>query len=158
MEPNQYPIPLIDELRDKTTGSIWFTKLDLKNGYYLIRIKEGDEWKTAFKTELGLFEYTVMPFGLANAPATFQAMMDKVLEGLSDIEVHYLDDVLIHTKGSLEDYCKAVKRVLKRLIDNNLAINLAKCEFHVHKTTFLGFIINGKETKMHPEKLDTVRN
>ena len=131
VEPNRYPIPLMDKLRKKTAGSTWFTKLDLKNGYYLIRIKKGDEWKTTFKTKLGLFEYTVMPFGLANAPATFQAMMDKVLQGLDKTEVHYLDDMLIHTKGLLEDHCNAVEVVLCQLVDNNLAVNLAKSEFHV---------------------------
>ena len=71
VEPNRYPIPLMDKLYEKTADSTWFTKLDLKNGYYLIRIKKGDEWKTAFKTKLGLFKYIVMPFGLANTPATF---------------------------------------------------------------------------------------
>ena len=83
-------------------------------------------------------------------------MMDKVLEGLGDIEVHYLNDVRIHTKGTLEKHCEAVEKVLKCLRENNLTVNLAKSEFHVHETTFLGFIINGKETKMNPEKLDIV--
>ena len=130
----------------------------MKNGYYLIRIKEGDEWKTAFKTKLGLYEYTVMPFGLANAPASFQAMMDKVLQGLHDIEVHYLDDILIHTKGPIEKHYEAVESVLCRLIDNNLAVNLAKSEFHVHETVFLGLIINGKETKMNSVKLNIIKD
>ena len=113
VEPKWYPILLMDKLRDKTIGSNQFTKFDLKNGYYLIRIKEGDEWKTTFKTTLGLFEYTFMPFGLANAPATFQAMIDKVLEELNNIEVYYFDDVTIHTKGSLEDHCEGVQKVPK---------------------------------------------
>ena len=69
--PNKYPLPRIDELLEKTRGSKFFTKLDLKNGYYLIRIVEGEEWKTAFRTEKGLFEYTAMPFRLTNAPASF---------------------------------------------------------------------------------------
>ena len=77
----------MNELREKTQGLQWFTKLDLKNGYYLIRIKEGDEWKTAFKTKYGLYEYTVMPFGLINAPSSFQEMMDEVLQGIEE-EVH----------------------------------------------------------------------
>ena len=157
VEPNRYPIPLIDELREKTAGSSWFTRLDLKNGYYLIRIKEGDEWKTAFKMKMRLYEYTVMPFGLANTPASFQVMMDKTLQGLDNIEVHYLDDILIHTKGSEDDHSEAVERVLQRLVNNNLAVNLAKSEFHVQETTFLGFIINGFTTKMNPQKLDIIR-
>lgn len=97
-----------------------------------------------------------MPFSLAITPATFQAMMDKVLEGLSDIEVHYLDDIMIHPKGSLEDHYDAVEKVLKRLIDNNLAINLVKSEFHVKETTFLGFVINSKETQMNLNKLNII--
>ena len=106
---------------------------------------------------MGLYEYTVMPFGLANAPASFQAMMDKTLQGLDNIKVHYLDDILIHTKGSEDDHSEAVERVLQCLVDNNLAVNLAKSEFHVQETTFLGFIINGFTTKMNPQKLDIIR-
>ena len=81
--PNKYPLPLISELIDKTRGARWLTKLDLKNGYNLIRIASGDEWKTAFRTKKGLFEYTVMPFGLMNAPASFQEMMDTIF---ADVE------------------------------------------------------------------------
>ena len=75
---NMFPLPLISELVDKARGRKWFTRLDLKNGYNLIRIAEGDEWKTGFGTKEGLFEYTVMPFGLTNATASFQQMMDKI--------------------------------------------------------------------------------
>ena len=93
---NRYPLPLMNELRDRVAGAKIFTKLDLRDGYYLIRIKEGDEWKTAFRTRYGHFEYTVMPFGLANAPATFQNMMNEVLrEFLDQGVVVYIDDVLI---------------------------------------------------------------
>ena len=75
---NRYPLRLMNELRDRVGGSTIFTKLDLKSGYNLIRIKEGDEWKTAFRTRYGHFEYLVMPFGLANAPSTFQNMMNEI--------------------------------------------------------------------------------
>ena len=76
--PNKYPLPLISELLDKTRGGKWFTRLDLKNAYNLIRIAAEDEWKTAFRTKQGLFEHTVMPFGLTNAPASLQEMMDTI--------------------------------------------------------------------------------
>src|SRR5205807_1542072 len=90
--PNKYPLPLISELLDKTSGGKWFTKLDLKNGYNLIRIAAGDEWKTAFRTKQGLFEYTVMPFGLTNAPASFQEMIDTVFKHMEGC-IWYLDNI-----------------------------------------------------------------
>ena len=81
---NRFPLPLMQELPDRTNQAKIFTKIDLKNGYNLIRIKKGDEWKTAFRTRYGHFEYLVMPFGLANAPATFQAMIHDILRDLLD--------------------------------------------------------------------------
>ena len=110
--PNKYPLPRIDELLEKTRGSKFFTKLDLKNGYYLIRIAEGEEWKTAFRTDKGLFEYTVMPFGLTNAPASFQEMMDEIFDGLEGV-VWYLHDILIHGGETEEEHQKIVEQVLK---------------------------------------------
>ena len=93
---NRHPLPLMNELRDHVRGAKIFTKLDLKSGYNLIRIKEGDEWKTAFHTCYGLFEYKVMPFGLANAPATFQNMMNEIFRDMIDLGVVIdLDDILI---------------------------------------------------------------
>ena len=82
--PNRYPLPNMDELKDHVRGSNWFTKIDLKNGYHLIRIEKGDEWKTAFHCRYGLFEYTVMPFGLVNAPATFQSIINHILQDMLD--------------------------------------------------------------------------
>jgi len=101
--PNKYPLPLISELLDKTRGGKWFTRLDLKNGYNLIRIAVGDEWKTAFHTKKGLFEYTVMPFGLTNAPATFQEMMDTIFKDMEGC-IWYLDDILIYGGDSEEEH------------------------------------------------------
>ena len=95
---NRYTLPLINELRDRVRGAKIFTKLDLKSGYNLIRIKDGDEWKTAFRTLYGLFEYKVMPFGLANAPATIQNMMNEIFRDMIDLGVViYLDDILIYS-------------------------------------------------------------
>jgi hypothetical protein len=93
---NRYPLPLISELLDRLHGSVVFSKLDLKNAYHRIRIREGDEWKTAFRTRYGHFEYPVMPFGLANAPATFQSYISNALRGFVDVFcIVYLDDILV---------------------------------------------------------------
>ena len=82
--PNRYRLPNMDELKERVREAKYFHKIDLKNGYHLIRIKEGDEWKTAFHCRYGLFEYTVMPFGLSNAPATFQGMINHVFRDTLD--------------------------------------------------------------------------
>ena len=84
---NRYPLPLIDEILDRLSGAQVFTKVDVKNAYYRLRIREGDEWKTAFRTRYGLFEYLVMPFGLTNAPASFQSYINWVLRPDFDITV-----------------------------------------------------------------------
>jgi len=152
--PNRYPLPLMNKLREKTQGSQWFTKLDLKNGYYLIWIKEGDEWKTAFKTKYGLYEYTVMPFRLINAPSSFQEMMDEVLQGIEE-EVHYLDNILINTSGTEEENQASVKQVLEKLMNHDFAVNLSKSEFYVKETVFLGYVINGSEVKIDGAKIKT---
>jgi len=100
---NKYPLPLMGELKDRVVGAKIFTKLDLKDGYHLLRIREGDEWKTAFRTRYGHFEYKVMLFGLVNAPATFQAMMNIILrEFLDHGVVVYLDDILIYSETEEE--------------------------------------------------------
>ncbi|GKU13130.1 unnamed protein product [Fusarium langsethiae] len=108
-------LPLITELKDRLQGKQVFTALDLKGAYNLIRIKEGDEWKTAFRTKFGLFEYLVMPFGLTNAPATFQRMINNVLRQYLDIfVVCYLDDILIFSDNDKE-HKEYVHKVLKAL-------------------------------------------
>jgi len=120
--PNRYLLPLMQELQDRVQGAKWFTKLDLKNGFNLIRIREGDEWKTAFRTRYGLYEFQVMPFGLTNAPSTFQDMMNHVLSDILDVGVlAYIDDILIYTKTE-EEHDRLVKEVLTRLQHNGLAV------------------------------------
>src|SRR6204780_3653934 len=102
---NRYPLPLISELIDKLAGAKVFSKMDVRWGYNNIRIKEGDEWKAAFRTNLGLFEPLVMFFGLTNSPATFQTMMNDIFKGLiaRGVVVVYLDDILIFT-ATLEEH------------------------------------------------------
>ena len=138
---NKYPLPLMTELRERVAGGTVFTKLDLKDGYHLIRIRKGDEWKTAFRTRYGHYECKVMPFGLVNAPATLQAMMNTILrEFLNHGVVVYFDDILIYSK-SLEDHKALIKQVLARLERHDLAISLKKSVFHVHTVEFLAYIV-----------------
>ena len=117
--------------------------MDIQEAYYRIRIKEGEEWKTAFRTRFGLYEFLVMPFGLTNAPATFQALINNVLREYLDIfVVVYLDDVLIFTKGTRGDHTEKVRQVLKRLKEYELYLKASKCEFYKQSVKFLGHIVS----------------
>jgi hypothetical protein len=112
---NRHPLPLIGEMLDRLVGAKIFTKLDLKNTYHRIRIKKNDEWKTAFRTRYGHYEYNILLFGLANTFATFQAYMNRALEGLLDnFYIIYLDDILIYSEF-LEEHSRHVRKVLARL-------------------------------------------
>jgi len=125
--PNRYPLPLMQELQDRVRGAQWFTKMDLKNGFHLIRIREGDEWKTAFRTRYGLFEFQVMPFGLTNAPSTFQDMKTHIISDMLEVEkLAYMDDILVYADTE-EKHDETVREVLKRLQNNGLAVSPEKC-------------------------------
>jgi hypothetical protein len=150
------PLPLITELKDRLQGKQIFTALDLKGAYNLIRIKEGDEWKTAFRTKFGLFEYLVMPFGLTNAPATFQRMINNVLRQYLDIfVVCYLDDILIFSDNE-EEHKEHVHKVLQALQDANLLVEPEKSHFHVKEVDFLGHTITPGEIRMDRKKIAAV--
>ncbi|KAH7492800.1 hypothetical protein FOMA001_g2149 [Fusarium oxysporum f. sp. matthiolae] len=150
------PLPLITELKDRLQGKKIFTALDLKGAYNLIRIKEGDEWKTAFRTRFGLFEYLVMPFGLTNAPATFQRMINSVLRQYLDIfVVCYLDDILIFSDNE-EEHREHVHKVLRKLQDAKLLVEPEKSHFHVTKVDFLGHTITPGEIRMEQKKISAV--
>ena len=119
---NKYPLPLISSAFVPLHGAVVFSKLDLRNTYHLVRIWEGDEWKTAFNTPLGHFEYLVMPFGLTNAPAVFQPLVNDVLRDMLNRSVFvYLDDILIFSK-SIEEHRIHVRQVLQRLLENRLYV------------------------------------
>jgi RNase H-like domain found in reverse transcriptase/Reverse transcriptase (RNA-dependent DNA polymerase)/Integrase zinc binding domain/Chromo (CHRromatin Organisation MOdifier) domain len=155
---NRYPLPLIREMKDRLAGAQWFSRLDLPMAFGHIRIKEGDEWKTAFRTRYGHFEYQVMPMGLTNAPATFQSMIDHTLRPYLDrFAFVYLDDILIYSK-TLEEHRQHVRQVLQKLQDAGLSVNQKKSEFHVQKTIFLGFEITPGEIRMEPTKISAVRD
>ena len=152
---NTYPLPLIKELINQLGRRQWFTKFDIRWGYNNVRIKEGDEWKAAFKCNKGLYEPTVMFFGLTNSPATFQTMMDAIFreEITSGDVVIYMDDILIATTGSLEYHRQRVAHVLKKLQDNDLYLKPEKCHFHKQEVDYLGVIVGKGQVKMDPIKV-----
>lgn len=153
---NRHPLPLISETLARLGTAAVFTKLDLKDAYHRIRIKKGDEWKTAFRTRYGHFEYLVMPFGLTNALATFQAYISQALSGLVDVIcVIYLDDILIYSEEK-ERHRADVCQVLRRLREYKLYANLKKCEFLVDKVEFLGFIISTSGVSMDPSRVSAI--
>ncbi len=153
---NTYPLPLMSSAFERLQGASLFTKLDLRNAYHLVRIREGDEWKTAFNTPRGHFEYLVMPFGLSNSPAVFQALVNDVLRDMVDQFIYvYLDDILIFS-SSLQEHVQHVRRVLQRLLENGLFVKAEKCVFHAQSVPFLGYIISSEGTRMDPDKVKAV--
>ncbi|KAI5115596.1 hypothetical protein M0805_003691 [Coniferiporia weirii] len=154
---NAYPLPLISELMDKLKGVKYFTKLDLRSGYNNIRIKDGDQWKAAFKTPRGLFEPTVMFFGLCNSPATFQAFMDDTFRIviLEDKVLIYMDDIFIFA-STLEELHRKTERVLNICDKNDLYCKPEKCIFAVQEAEFLGMIITPNNINMDPIKLNSI--
>ncbi|UTT89457.1 hypothetical protein NDA17_006493 [Ustilago hordei] len=154
---NRAPLPLIEEQLFLLRKARIYTKLDLRAAYNLIWIAKGDEWKTAFGTQLGLYEYLVMPFGLANAPAHFQSFINDIFRDIIGVYVVvYLDDFLIFSDTE-EVHVKHVTEVLTRLRSNRLFAKLSKCEFHTKTVEFLGYIIKPTGIEMDPEKVRTVK-
>ncbi len=151
---NRYPLPLISELIDKLRGAKHFTKLDVRWGYNNVRIRQGDEEKATFHTNRGLYEPTVMFFGLTNSPATFQWMMNDIFHDLiSEGKVTiYLDNILIFSK-TLKEHREIVKQVLQCLRENKLFLKVEKCEFEVLETEYLGVIISENSVRMDPVKV-----
>ena len=151
---NAYPLPLISELTDKLAGAKYFTKLDVRWGYNNIRIKDGDQWKAAFKMNKGLFEPTVMFFGMCNSPATFQSMMNSAFQDLIEgcIVLVYMDDIFLFAK-TLSDLEENTKKVLQRLREYDLFLKPKKCEFAKRKVEWLGMIVEEGKISMDAGKL-----
>ena len=152
-----YPLPIMKVLADRVEGSRIFTALDLRWGYHNVRIKEGDEWKAAFTTPMGLFEPLVMLFGLTNSPSAFQRMMDDILRGTEHFTVVYLDDILIYSQN-LEEHRVHVKEVLQRLKDNDLFCKPEKCVFETDCLEYLGTWIEKGTLRMDKDKLEAIEN
>ena len=126
---NKYPLPIISDLFDQLHGAKYFTKLDLRSGYYQVRIAEGDEPKTTCVTRYGAFEFLVMPFGLTNAPATFCTLMNQVFyEYLDQFVIVYLDDIVVYST-TLEEHKVHLKLVFDKLRQNQLYVKKKKCAF-----------------------------
>ena len=155
---NRYPLLLVGESLDCLGRAKQFTQLDLTSAYHQMRIKEGDEWKTAFQTRYGHFEYQVMPFGLTNAPGSFQGYVNKILaEKLDIFVIVYLDDILIYTKDPGKAHVEAVRWVLEVLRKYGLYANLKKYCFYKDEVRFLGFVVSRDSIKMEEKKIDTVK-
>ena len=139
---NKYPLPLILETLDHFCKAVYFTQLDIIAAFNKIQIAAGEEWKTALRTRLGLYEYLVMIFGLANAPSSFQNLINDVLGNniLVIFVTAYNDDILVSSK-KLKEHRQHVKNGLSHLQAASLQLEIDKCKFEVHKTKYLGLII-----------------
>src|SRR3954471_5932692 len=153
---NKYPLPRINDLYDQLAGSFIFSKMDLRLGYHQIKIRNEDIPKTAFTIRYGLYEYTVMSFGLTNAPNTFSRMMNSIfMEFLDKFVVVYLVDILIYSKNE-EEHAEHLRLVLMKLREHRLYDKFSKCEFWLPEVTYLGHVISAKGIAVNPERVQAV--
>nr|ABA97807.1 retrotransposon protein, putative, Ty3-gypsy subclass [Oryza sativa Japonica Group] len=155
---NKYPLPRIDDLFDQLKGATVFSKIDLRSGYHQLRIKEEDIPKTAFTTRYGLFECTVMSFGLTNAPAFFMNLMNKVfMEYLDKFVVVFIDDILIYSRTK-EEHEEHLRLALEKLRGHQLYAKFSKCEFWLSEVKFLGHVISAGGVAVDPSNVESVTN
>ena len=153
---DRYPLPLVLDLLDALRKARIYTKIDLRHAYNLVRIAPGDEWKTAFRTRYGSFEWLVMPFGLSNAPAAFQRFVNEVFADLLDVcVVVYLDDILIYSDNP-DEHRAHVREVLRRLRKHHLYARTDKCEFHAESVEYLGYILSREGLTMAESKIKAI--
>ena len=151
-------MPLIYKTLWNIGKAKWFTKLDVITAFHCIRIAEGDEWMTAFHTRYGLFEWMVTPFGLANAPSTFQRYINWAMQDyLDDFCSVYIDDILDYIDRSLKKHQEHVQKVMLHLREAGLQLDIDKCEFEVKQTKYLGFVIDTEAgIQMDPDKVKAI--
>ena len=153
---DRYPLPRIDDLLDRLGKAKHFTTLDLASGYHQIAVKEEDIPKTAFRTQRGHFEFVVMPFGVTNAPSTFQRMMNSLFkEDLDDFVLVYLDDILVFS-ATLEEHIRHIRKALEKLRTAKLYARLHKCAFFQRRVEYLGFDVSAEGIQPSPEKVKAI--
>lgn len=154
-----YAIPRIEDSLHLLAGARYFSKLDLRSGYWQVELQESDKPKTAFQVgTLGFFEFNRMPFGLCNAPATFQRLMERCMGemNLRDCLI-CLDDIIIFS-SSFEEHLDKLQAVFERLQEHNLKLKGSKCEFFKHKVSYLGHVVSESGIRTDPDKIKAVKD
>ena len=155
---DRYSLPLISDLLDSPRKAWVYLKIDLCHAYHLVRIANGDKWKTAFRTCYRSFDWSVMPFSLTNAPAAFQWFMNDIFSDLLDVCVMiYLDDILIYS-NNMSEHHQHVKEVLKHLCKAGLYAKVEKCEFHSKLVEYLEYILSPSGLTMSDDKIKIIQN
>ena len=153
---DSYPLPRMDDSIDALSGSKWFSTLDLSSGYWQVKMDPKDIEKTAFATPFGLYQFKVMPFGLANAPATFERLMERVLAGLHwETCLIYIDDIIVFSK-TFDEHVDRLTQVLQRLRAANLKLASHKCKLFRSRVEFLGHVVSDRGVETDPKKIEAI--
>ena len=156
-QKDSYPLPRIDDTIDSLAGAQWFSTLDLESGYWQVQLSNDARSKTAFTTRTGLWQFRVMPFGLCNAPATFERLMEQVLAGLpTTVALLHLDDILVPDR-TFEQQIDKLQMVFQRLKEANLKLNPKKCNLFQREVKYLGHVVSAKGVSPDQEKVEAIQ-